>query len=344
MRLTGSHSRRELSITAGIWIVLLISAIVGLMILRANAVEIINRIHYLNVTRGDKAAVLYAEAEKNARRVFDKFQELNAGSTQKTVVPESNPELQRSLKLFKEALAIDPWPVFAPERTSHYELLAQLNDVAGHRIDQLLNHARAFMTLENRKDALDYIRQARLEAPESPEPLVLLAQAELKADNIEAALAAINDVYTSLTIIPNARFVKSEILQRQGKPKEAIPELKQAVAEDPDNLDYRSNLGSVLANQKQVKEAATVMQEGLADGGWYDAAFLHRYGEMLVRLDDLDEAIRVLSQADRLAPYSGDIQFSLARAFHKAGKSRQAASALKRAVEVKPELQKQVLE
>lgn len=344
MKLTGSHSRRELTITASIWLVLFICAIVTILLLRSNAVEIINRIHYLNVTRGDKASVLYAEAEKNARKVFDKFQVLNAGSDEKVIVPSSFPELKRSLELFDEATDIDPWPIFAPERTRRYDILAQLYDAAGMRPEQLLTHARAFMTLDNRDDALDYIRQARLAAPDSPGPLVLLAQTELDANNLAAASAAIDDVYTSLTVTPEARFVKSDILLRQGKGRDAIPELKQAVAEVPDNLDFRSRLGNTLANFSSTEEAAQVMQEGLSDGGWYDAAYLHRYGEMLVKLSDLTEGIRVLSQADKLAPYSGDIQFSLARAYHRAGKNRQAASALKRAVEVKPELQERVLE
>jgi tetratricopeptide (TPR) repeat protein len=343
MKLVGTHTRRELQITLGVWAVLLGGAIAGLLMLRSHAVDIINHIHYVDVARGSKAAVLYAEAEKNARAVLQTYQDLNGKSPQKIQVPADDPYLKRSLALYAAALKIDPQPAFSPTRTIAYEMLAQVNEAAGNEVGQLLANASALVSVNNQKDALQYIQRAREANPQSPEPLVLLAQVHLLNADIASAMQAIDDVFTSSTVTPTARAVQARILQAEGKPDLAAEQLQKALEADPQNLDFRLSLAENRAAAGDTAAAAKTLQGGLPDGGWLDAAYLHFYSGSLMDLNDLDEAIRVLEQADRLAPYSGDVQFSLAQAYHKAGKTRQAASALRRATEVKPELQDQLL-
>jgi tetratricopeptide (TPR) repeat protein len=344
MKLVGTHTRRELYITLGVWAVLLLGAISGLLLLRSQAVEIINRIHYVNVSRGSKAAALYAEAEKHARAVMRHYQKLNESSEKKAIVPASDKHLQQSLALYKQAMEIDPQPEFSAERTLAYEMLGQVYEASGNKLGQLLADARALLTVGNKEDALDYIRQAQLANPAAPEPLVLLAQTRLNSNDLAGAKAAIDEVYTSSTITPKARWVKAAVLQNEGRPDLAAAELEKALQAEPHNLDYRLQLAQNQGAAGDKKAAAKTLQAGLADGGWLDPAYLHTYSGYLMELNDLDEAIRVLVQADQLAPYSGDVQFSLAKAYHKAGKTRQAASALRRATEVKPELQDKLLE
>lgn len=344
LRLVGNTNRRELLITLGVWGVLLVGAITGLLLLRAKAADIINHIYYVNVSRGSKATVLYAEAEKHARVVMTKFDALNAAAPQKVPVPQDDENLQQALALYEEAMYTDVQPIFSSERTTHYELLAQLHEASGNPVQQRLAHARALFTAGDDATAMKYIQEARQVDPTAPEPLVLLAQASIRANDLPTAISAIDEVYTSATVTAEARQVKAEIVSRQGRSSEAVEEMQLALAESPKNLDYRLQLARHLMQIDAPAEAAKVMQDGLADGGWLDPAYLHRYGGYLNEIEDLDEAIRVLEQADRLAPYSGDVQFDLAKLYNKAGRKGQSASALRRATEINPELQDRLFE
>lgn len=338
MNVVGQHSRKELLVTLSIWLVLLVCAVAGLLILRANAVRIIDHINYVNVSRGAKAEVLYAEAEKNARIVLKKAAQLNLDSERKLSVPATDERLQKTIALFDGAFKADIRPEFAPERTMYYELLGQVHDAAGNRTEELLSHARAFISQEDTTDALEYIQQARSTSAASPEPLLLLVQLRDKNGQTSEALAVMDDLYSSYTITARARWIKADLLLRSGSPDKAIAELEKAVSAEETNLTYRRDLGVALANASRVKQAAEIMEAGLSDGGWLDAAYLHVYGGYLTDTGDIVEAIRVLQQADELAPNSGDVQWSLAQAYHLAGKTRQADSALRRAAQVKPEL------
>ncbi len=342
MNIVAHHSRKELLVTLCIWLVLLACAGTALFFLHRNAIRIIDHINYINVSRSAKAEVLYAEAEKNARALLKKAEQLNLESGRKLSIPASNERLQKTIELFKGAFQADIRPEFSSERTMYYELLGQVHDAAGNHSEQLLAHARAFISQNDTTDSLDYIMQARQASAESPEPLLLLAQLHEKNGQTSEALSALNDLYSSYPVTAKARWVKAGILQKTGKSDEAIAELEKAVAADEKNLTYRRDLGVALANAGQMRQAADRLQTGLSDGGWLDASYLHIYGNYLIAAGDIDEAIRVLMQADELAPYSGDVQWSLANAYHQAGKTRQAASALRRATEIKPELHNEI--
>ncbi len=338
MKLVGAHSRKELVITLSIWLALLACAIVALLLLQANALRIIDRINYVNVSRGQKAEVLYAEAEKNARKVLEESEVLNLESSRKVIIPAANKQLQTTLRLFDQAFQADIRPEFSSERTMYYELLGQVHDASGNHLEELLAHSRAFISQSDTTDALSYIQQAREASATSPEPVLLLAQLYETNNQIPESLAVLDDLYSSYPLTAKARWVKARVLLKTQQVDDAIVELELAVKEDGKNLTYRQELGMALAVNGKMAEAAEVMQPGLAFGGWLDASYLHMYGNYLMEAADTQEAVRVLGQADALAPNSGDVQLSLAKAYHQAGKSRQAASALRRATEIKPEL------
>ncbi len=342
MRLVARQSRREVIITLCIWAVLLLAAIVALVLLRQNTARIIEQIHYVNVNRVAKASVLYAEAEKHAAQVLDKAEQLNLESEKKVVVPAGDEHLKKAITLFNEATELDQRPEFAQERRVYYEMQGQVYDAAGNREQQLLSHARAFMTQSNYDDALSNIQSAQDLSTSSVESVTLLAQLYDIQERTTEALALLNDAETSLPLSPKAHWVRGALLHKTGGVSEAVGDFQAAVSGAPKNLTYRLDLAVATSNLGKAQEASDIMQEGLNHGGWLDAAYLHVYGDYLLQAGDFKEAIRVLEQADELAPYSGDVQWSLARAYHKDGQARRASAALRRATEVKPELQEKI--
>lgn len=342
MKIAGRHVRRELWITLGIWVLLMAFAVSAIFLLRKNALRIIDHIHYVNVSRGAKASVLYAEAEKNAWKVLKKAEQLNRLSAKKYHVPADDKHLQRSLTLYNEALETDIRDEFSPERTMHYELLGQVYDAAGNRSDQILSHARALMSQRAFDDAMDFINLLRDADPVTPEPVILQAQLHDLNGETTRALEVMDDLYESYNVTPKARWVRGSILNKLGKNEEATAEWEQAVAGKPDSLKFRRDLAIILADTDQTDRAVEVMELGVEQGGRLDAAYMHVYGNFLMEVGNLNKAIDVLKQADELAPYSGDVQWSLAKAYHLDGQDRLAASTLRRATEIKPELHNRV--
>jgi len=343
MRLTGNTSKREVWITLCIWGVLLVLGITAVLLLRYNALAILERLYFVNVGRGQKAQVLYAEAEKHSRAILKKASSLNKTSSVKVLVPETDPQLQQVEKLYVQAFEWDARSEFDPERSVHYELLAQVEDAAGDTPSRLINSARAFMTVQNYTDARDYLTSA-IEISGAPEATVVLAQLSLKEDKTSEAIALLNKLESSNTLSAKALWVKSQAYVKQLDNVQAEASLRKAVEIAPNNLTFRQDLGQMLYANGNAAESIRVMEAGLDDGGWLDPAYLHVYGDYLTNAGDMEEAIRVLKQADELAPWSGDIQWSLARAYHKGGKAALAASALRRATEAKPELHDNVFD
>lgn len=335
---------REVRITLVIWAILLSAAIAGLLLLNANATWILNHIYIVSASRGAKAEALYAEADQEAAAVFKEAQRLNNEASKKVLVNPSNRHFERATRLFHDAFAMDIRPEFDASRAEQYELYAQVMDAAGEEEEQLLASAKAFLARGDKKDALQYIDKARALPRASIEPAVLQAQAELLDKDTSAAAAALGDLMTSSALSAKGYYVRSQVQAGLGKQSAATADLEQAVKAQPSSVTYRRAYAVALAAEGRVKDSLAVFQQGLDKGGWNDAAYLHVYGDNLLKASQFNEAIRVLQRADELAPQSGDVQLSLARAYYKNGQARMADSVFRRAIQARPELHDKLLD
>jgi len=335
---------REVRITLVIWGVLLAAAIAALLLLNANSAWILNNIYIVSASRGAKAEALYAEADQEAAAVLKEAQRLNSEASHKVLVKPTNSHFERATKLFHDAFAMDIRPEFDAGRAEQYELYAQVMDAAGEEEQQLLASAKAFLARGDKKDALQYIEKARALPKVSIEPVVLQAQAELVDGNTSAAAAAMGDLMTTGELSAKGFYVRSQVQAGLGKQEAATADLEQAVKAEPSSVTYRRAYALALAADDRIKESLAVFQQGLDKGGWNDAAYLHVYGDNLLKASLYDEAIRVFQRADELAPQSGDVQLSLARAYYKNGQARMADSVFRRAIQARPELHDRLLE
>lgn len=343
MTILGRTVRREVVITLIIWLVLLVLACIGLATLRASTSRILHYIYYVNVSRGAKANVLYEEANKYAIRLLKDFEGLNEDSAAKVGIPSDSKDYLRSVQLFDEAMKYDPYPEFSTERIPHYEMLGQLYEASSEpQVDALLMYARASMARGNYEGAERQIHIALDRQSTATRSHVLLAQLRQLQDRTTEGLALLHDLSNMEPLDSKGYWVRANLYQATGEGQNALRDFEQAVVEAPDNIDYRKNFALALTAHKEDEKANRIMAEGLDLGGWQDPAYLHVYGEMLIRGSQYEEAVRILKQADKLGPNSGDIQWSLASAYHYSGQARQAASTLNRAIAIRPELQGRV--
>lgn len=127
------------------------------------------------------------------------------------------------------------------------------------------------------------------------------------------------------------------------KTNPAINALRSALEISPDNLPLRRYLATTLAEDGQLTEAQSELQEVLRQAP-DDAVALLELGRVLLRRDRTEEAAARLSQALRIDDESATAHFEMARALHALGARDRAGSHYRRAVERDINLRDRVLE
>jgi tetratricopeptide (TPR) repeat protein len=138
----------------------------------------------------------------------------------------------------------------------------QPNDAELH-----FEEGRAYIGLEDLKNARAALEQARKLAPGSPMILGYLANVYLQLDSYDSALTAADDILISTPGEPGARIVRARALSGLGRGAEARQELNRLAADRPRLLDANVELAYLDLAQGQAKKAEAafrrVYQPGL---------------------------------------------------------------------------------
>ena len=137
--------------------------------------------------------------------------------------------------------------------------------------------------------------------------------------------------------------VSSVLRELPMKTNPALSALRLALEICPDNLPLRRHLATTLAQDGQLSEAQTELQEALRQAP-DDAQSLLELGRILLRRDRAEEAAARLNQALRVDDESAAAHFEMARALHVLGARDRAGSHYRRAVELDINLRDRVLE
>ena len=183
------------------------------------------------------------------------------------------------------------------------------------------------LTQSNYTDARSYLAQALAIAPQDPRLLVMLAQTEMRAGNVDAAEAA----WKRLLEVPGsrteARLGLVEISRIRGRTAEARQGLEQIRSEDAGAVIPRLALARMMLAASETSEAATVLSEVVAISP-QDAGVRLQVARLLGEFGRYDEAMRQVQQAVELAPESADAWLEMARlqsALDRQGPARQSA-------------------
>lgn len=340
-----NSKRKDLIGVLVIWLVLLMIALGAWWVVKSNALDLIYHIEYVEGNRFTRAEALYAEAEKHA---FNALQRLDAHvlKTSKTLaVPPLHPDdenVTKGLALFERAFRLDPRTTFHMDKAKYYDRAATLAGLGGHSDTQIKYHTAGLASLGKPSEALKYLHSVVDDNSASPERRLLESEVLLNANRIDEAaktLALVNDP-------ANPEYLRqmAEYAHRSGNFKGAVESYVAYLELVPTDIDSRKALATVLHRQQQPSEAVAVMIPGIEHGGGDDAGYLHILGDAAFAAKDYELAITYLEQGADVDPVSGDLQFSLARAYHANGDKGKAARALQRAVQLNPELQSRVLE
>jgi tetratricopeptide (TPR) repeat protein len=111
-------------------------------------------------------------------------------------------------------------------------------------------------------------------------------------------------------------------LERQD-PKAAMEAYRKAIAEAPDRLDARINLGRLLHEARRFLEAERVYREAVAACG-RDALLLYNLGVLLGDMGRKREAAIAYEAALQEDPTTADAHYNLALLYQELGRAKQA--------------------
>lgn len=136
-----------------------------------------------------------------------------------------------------------------------------------------------------------------------------------------------------------ARLALAGVLMQQQLFAQAVPLLRTAIQEEPENVRAMSQLGRalVMTGPEHEKEAALILEAALALAPG-DPAVLENIGTLEARLGHHREAVRALRRAAAADPTRAGIWEALAGSLLEVGRGSEALEVARRAVRLRPAL------
>lgn len=175
-------------------------------------------------------------------------------------------------------------------------------------------------------------RAVHLVEANDPEPWRLLAIARAAAGQWAAADQAWAHVGSRVPGNVEALLGRAEALVQLGRPEEAEPHARAALAREPGNAAAHALLGATLAARQPASEHAAAAEAAFREALRLDPAHenaAYGLGLLLIREGRSREAVPVLADLLRRAPGSLRARYQYARALRAAGRGAEADQALR---------------
>ena len=157
--------------------------------------------------------------------------------------------------------------------------------------------------------AIALLRKAVEDAPDKPKAREILAQTLLESGDPKEAEAHLRHALRYTSTPRDSRVMLARSLLAQHRPVEAIDLLTRQLNESPDDADALGHLGEALVKAHRAAAAVAVLEHQLTLGESADVR--NNLGIALAHAGRLDEAVRQLSEAVRLAPENEVFQNNL---------------------------------
>jgi tetratricopeptide (TPR) repeat protein len=188
---------------------------------------------------------------------------------------------------------------------------AHMQALAASTRDPALMAAAAALQANNLHAAERLLKDHLKRAPSDIGAIRMLAE-------LAARLGRMNDASVLLTraleLAPQfhpARFARSLLLSRRGKPLEAIADVDDLLAIAPDNLGYLNLKASILVRLGEYEEARATYERVLADGREHPKVLMS-LGHTLKTAGRTQEGIDAYRRSIAVAPTLGESWWSLA--------------------------------
>ncbi|MDP9038327.1 MAG: tetratricopeptide repeat protein [Acidobacteriota bacterium] len=162
----------------------------------------------------------------------------------------------------------------------------------------------------------------------------LVCHIYMDTEDYEHSLTCYRNAYSKDPSLTMAHYQAGESLIRLDRPAEAVPELRQEMALEPENPDVRYSLAFALLQSGQRADAMHLL-EALTASTPTHAQAQYQLGKALLEDGKTSEAIGHLEQACASDPAPDYIHYQLQAAYRKAGRTADADRELKIYREIK---------
>jgi predicted Zn-dependent protease len=138
------------------------------------------------------------------------------------------------------------------------------------------------------------------------------------ASDVAAAQKLLEEMAARFPEEPNVHYALGSFLL-SGDADRALAEFRRELAVSPKHLAARLQLAFEYLKRKQFAEGLPYARQAVESHA-DDFAARHAYGRLLLGAGDVEESVRQLEAAVRLAPDSPQCHFALARAYSRAGR------------------------
>ncbi len=193
-------------------------------------------------------------------------------------------------------------------------------------------------------EAIDALRPLADREQTAPEDLYLLSRAYKCAGQIQRAQEVQQEYEKRSTQLQNAKTHKMNAdhlaasageMARQDRLPEALDLLQQALADDPENGPSLAVLAKIDFSRGDASKAQEAIARALRSDP-YNPDYLYVQGKVL-ETSDPHAAIAAFKQVVLFNPKESDAYYEIGEIYTKLGARRQAAAALRKAVELSPE-------
>jgi tetratricopeptide (TPR) repeat protein len=197
-----------------------------------------------------------------------------------------------------------------------------------HLFDYLDNRAQLAPQAQNQLDLADLIAQAKSH-PDQPQSLYLLAEAYLKAGDVDNARSTIAQLDQAASADARTITGAGVLLARYRLYDDAITQFQNALALTPGSDDIRFDLANALFHKHAYQQALEAARQ-VSSPGQTDNAYLALLGDIQAHLGNTQDAQKIFEGNIARNPDSEQPYLSLALLHLRAGNTAAARQTLER--------------
>ena len=136
-----------------------------------------------------------------------------------------------------------------------------------------------------------------------------------------------------------ARYHLGRVRYEQNRFDEAIAAFHEVLKRDPGNVKAEDNLGLCLEAKNEMDQAISAYRKAMELEGTSTVRSEQPYlnlGTLLIKLNQADKAVPVLSQAKEINPKSSKVRYQLGKAYFDMSRLPQAKMEAEEAARIKP--------
>ncbi len=195
---------------------------------------------------------------------------------------------------------------------------------------------RIFSLMDDTLNAQKYLEKVIKAKPETVEAQALLAAVYAKQRNYSAAVTAYQKIVELDPNRASAHLGLGDVYFRMQRWADAAAALEKAVAIDGSNKQAFFQIGNAYEELRDFAKAADAYERFLKlnpENAW--TGYL-RLGSCRMELQQYDQAVAALQEAQKAQPRDLKVNYSLAMAYRRAGQFDQAESVLRSLAEINP--------